>query len=174
MNQTIELRAGSGVAVFIMFTHALALTGIALGGVDGSVATLLAIGVFCSAAMAMRTELGTAASIRRCGFSEERGWWLEARDGCRTTAILEEFLCLGYHLITMVWRDHKGRRYRIWLTPETVSAARRRRLAVYLRWGLITENTDQFGKNFPPDAGSMSVACRRTHRVGGVDAGKDN
>ena len=174
MNRIIEPRAGIGVAVFIMLTHALALAGIVLTAVSGPVATLLGISVFCSAALLLHSELCMAAAIRRCGYSEKRGWWLEVRDGGQVAATLVESVCLGDYLITMVWLDHNGRKYRICLTPETVSAAQRRRLAVFLRWGFRAENTDQTGKNFPPDAGSMTVAIRRTHPVGGVDAGKDN
>lgn len=157
-----------------MLTHAIALAGIALTAVSGLIATLMGLCVFCSAALLLRSELCMPASVRRCGYSEKSGWWLQARDGAQVAVILVESVCVGYSLIMMVWRDHKGKRYRVCLTPETVPAAQRRRLAVFLRWGFLAENTDQFDKNFPPDTGSMTVAIRRTHKVGGVDAGKDN
>lgn len=162
VNCEIE-RVGGAVGVLIVgSTHALGLAAVAYSGVGGAAAVALAICICGSAAVLMTAELRFESSPTRFGWTPHGAWWIEYRDGHRTTVFLEEHVCFGYDFIALVWRDHIRRRHRMILTRGATRASARRGLAARLKWGSISENTDATDKNFPTEAGSMSVASRRT------------
>lgn len=158
----IDARSKGPSLMIIMSSHALALALIGRLEFASLTAVVLLLAVCCSAIVALRQVFVFANHVRRVGWSERGGWWLEDADGRIVSVAVEERACFGYALIAMVWRDHKGQKYRLLIAPGAMSARNRRRLAAYLRWGPIAENTDQFEKNFPTAAGSMTVAGRRT------------
>ncbi len=162
VNCEIE-RVGDAVGVLIVAsTHALGLAAVAYSGLGGAAAVALAICIFGSAALLVTSELRFESTPTRLGWTPDGAWWIEYPGCHRTTVFLEEHVCFGYDFIALVWRDHIRRRHRFILTRGATRDSARRGLAVRLKWGSISENTDPTGKNFPTEAGSMSVASRRT------------